>query len=642
MYKISIPIRNHTVTPQTREAYLKLAKDSSVDRIFLTRSDFCETEAEEREMIENLRENLDFFRSHGFEVGVWVGNTTGHGNTPQKSTALVGMKSQTAFADLTPIVNIKGEALWDTRCPMDPRVRALIKRQLTAIAKAGPETILLDDDFRMSHGSEHCCACDLHMKRICEICGEELDRAELEKLVFHAPANKYRHAWLQAQGEALRTLATDIREAVDAVDPSIRLAPCSSHGLWDWDGLDAVEAAKILAGNNNPPLVRLLDAPYIAVSGNKKLPAVLERARMFAAFAKDSGMELMSEGDVYPRPRYHVPASYLEIFDAVMRIDGIYDGILKYMVDYNATPNYETGYFERHAENLPMMEALTEMFAGKDACGVRTPERPHLLSRADLSLGVDSHYYPYPLAGTMLTFCSIPTLHTEGGICNAIFGEEARYSTEAELKKGAIIDAIAAVLLTERGVDVGLNEIGAFSRETVSFLRPADLSERAYLTHGDIRYLTASLKDGATVLELAEVEERLIPIAYRYENADGQRFLVYLYDTLASPFDCGIQRGYLQQGILTEQVEWIARQKLPVTCLGNPDLFVMCKEKDGKMAVALFNCYADSILHPAVKLGEQYQSIRFLNTDGSLCGDTVTLNRPIPAFEFVAFEVSKS
>ena len=137
-------------------------------------------------------------------------------------------------------------------------------------------------------------------------------------------------------------------------------------------------------------------------------------------------------------------------------------------------------------------------------------------------------------------------------------------------------------------------------------------------------------------------DESLIPIAYRYENSDGQRFFVYLYDTLALPTDSGLQRGYLQQSILTEQVEWIARQKLPVTCLGNPDLFVMCKEKDGKMAVALFNCYADSILHPTVKLGEQYQSIRFLNTDGSLCGDTVTLNRPIPAFEFVAFEVSKS
>ena len=30
---------------------------------------------------------------------------------------------------------------------------------------------------------------------------------------------------------------------------------------------------------------------------------------MFASFMKDTGIETMSEGDVYPRPRYTCPAS---------------------------------------------------------------------------------------------------------------------------------------------------------------------------------------------------------------------------------------------------------------------------------------------------------------------------------------------
>ncbi len=57
----------------------------------------------------------------------------------------------------------------------------------------------------------------------------------------------------------------------------------------------------------------------------------------------DDSIELLTEGDTYPRPRLWVPSSYLECYDMILRADGNSDGILKYMIDYTYNADYETG-----------------------------------------------------------------------------------------------------------------------------------------------------------------------------------------------------------------------------------------------------------------------------------------------------------
>ncbi|MBQ7354656.1 MAG: hypothetical protein IJW62_03960 [Clostridia bacterium] len=46
MYKISVPIRNATVTRENRHQYLELLRRSKAERIFLTRTTFCRTPQE--------------------------------------------------------------------------------------------------------------------------------------------------------------------------------------------------------------------------------------------------------------------------------------------------------------------------------------------------------------------------------------------------------------------------------------------------------------------------------------------------------------------------------------------------------------------------------------------------------------------
>ena len=52
---------------------------------------------------------------------------------------------------------------------------------------------------------------------------------------------------------------------------------------------------------------------------------------MESAWTKNGEIEIMAEGDVYPRPRTLCPASCLEGFDTAIRASGCTDGVLKYV-----------------------------------------------------------------------------------------------------------------------------------------------------------------------------------------------------------------------------------------------------------------------------------------------------------------------
>ena len=137
----------------------------------------------------------------------------------------------------------------------------------------------------------------------------------------------------------------------------------------------------------------------------------------------------------------------------------------------------------------------------------------------------------------------------------------------------------------------------------------------------------------------ATIDHRKKPLAYTYENADGAKFLVYYFDATALPRQTGLFRNYLQQRTLKDAVEWISGKRLPAFLERCPDLYVMCKEGNGRMAVALLNLFADSIDDAEIKLDREYGSIRFLNCSGRLQGDTVVLDQPVHAYTVAAFEV---
>ena len=636
MYKISVPIMSSKVTRNNREEYVRLCREAGAERVFLCNGSILEP------IPESLGENVAYFKECGFEVGIWT-DTIGHG------FVLSHVEKGGDKERFTQMRDIMGNALGNANCPLDENFREYIAAHVAKLALLGPDIVMLDDDMRMSqHGYELCCACDAHLGRIGEILGRAVTLEELRPYVLTGKPNEYRDAWLVAQNEGLVEMARAIRAEVDKRTPDVTLCMCTACSVWNVDNTDVSGITRILAGKNKP-ILRLCGAPYWAAKRkNYPLIGVFEIARMLASFVNGEGFELMCEGDVYPRPRYTCPASYLELYDAVMRIDGGYSGILKYMFDYVAGPELEMGYLKAHAIDLPFLEKTHSLFDGGANAGVRVITRPHTMGAADLDISPIDPTTPRPLDGIMLASCGIPTLYRGKGICNSVFGENARELDLSMLKDGTVLDAVSALILTERGVDVGLEGCGTMTDKNITYLCTEDTEYKSYISDGGVRVLDASLRAGAEPLLFGAERTDYEPFAYRYENASGERFLVFMLDG-ASVYKRGVHtcvsgliKNFATQRVLAEAIPWVARKPLPAYCVGNPELYIMCKKDEESMSIALFNCFADRLFEPTVMLDESYARIECVGCEATLDGDRITLTSPMHAYTSAMLRIYKS
>lgn len=614
--------------------YVEQLRACGIDRVLLVTAQFVSDPTEEAALIDSLRENIAFFAEQGIRAGVWIGSTIGHGSHLAVPSA--GGRTQG-----DPLVNLDGHPIADTLCPLDPDFRRVLCRHIARIAaETGTELIQLDDDLRLSqHGASACCCCERHRAQMEKLCGESLAGKDLRSLVFGGRPNRYRAAWLRAQGDSLRGLAREIREAVDAVAPQVRISVCSAQCLWEQDGSSAEELAVLLAGQTRP-IARLYGAPYWAIHAGKSLPWVFENARCVASFCSSSGIELWAEGDVYPRPRCMTPSSCLELYDAMIRADGQYDGILKYMVDYSAPPDYETGYLRRHAKDLADFEAIDECFAGRAAVGVEVVARTARLASADLTLSGLTNEYDSPTAGILLSQNAIPTVYGTDGIGRAIFGENARGLSAGELRGGAMLDGVAACILTEQGIDVGLSEGMRPEPQRVVGLTDGDRIDLPIRAE-DVRMLDGRLDPRAERLLWVRTRGGKLPLAYRYTNADGARFLVWMYDALSLKLRSALTCGSLIRRTLVHGLEWIAQARLPVSCADAPELYLLTKRDANGTAILLLNCFADAVEDGELVLDVPNARVtRALRCRAEVQGDRLRLLTPIPAFSFAMVELA--
>ena len=630
-YKYSVPIMNSTVNAETRGEYLRLMKEAGAERVFLCVCDLWDHEPTVVRNLSSLKENIAFFNENGIEGAIWQGVTVGHGGVLSHDLEMNRVKTY------TPLVDIKGKIVEDTRCPLDENFRRDVSDYITRLAReTGAKLIILDDDLRISqHGDAYCCACEKHLALMSEICGEEIRREDIAEKVFASKPNKYRVAYLKAMGDSLRALVSEMRRTMDEFDPTVRIGFCGVPCSWNVDGTSALEIAQLLAGNTEPYL-RLSGAPYWAVVSDKTMPMVLETERMLLSLCPEGSAELVSEGDVYPRPRYTVPAAQLEIFDAALRASG-FDGIMKYMIDYSTSPYYDQSYIKHHCRNMPLHKATGEIFGGKSAAGVRVYVTPDTMASADftLSSSARAYYAPTTNAGSMLQNCGIPTLYGEGESCAvAVFGESARHIPLDLIKKGAILDGVAAAILSERGVDVGLCGEAELKKLAVSFIKTDD-EEHISVYNGGGRFLTTPISERATVLASALGGGETV--AYRYESALGQSFTVFTFESESLKLKSGLMRGFAVEKILLDAVSAMGG-RLPAHCPASPDLYTLCSKGEGRMALGLFNCYADDVLDPVIELDRSYASARFVGCEGRLEGDKLCLS-DIPAYKFAIVEL---
>ncbi len=632
MYKISVPIICQNIERQGREGILKKLKELDAERVFLAIETRTTDADRTRETMETLKRECEFFRSQGFEVGVWMWTFMVEGEH-----------------SFTPVYAVTEEdhPLSGITCAMDPDFIEHSARYVADLAACGVDLIMFDDDFRYGCIGDHKvgCLCPFHVKRINEKVGEQLSRGELAHRILTGGKNIYRDAWIETNGEAFRAFAKRMRLAVDSVNPKVRMGACACLSSWDLDGVNAYELATLLAGNTKP-FVRLIGAAYWAArnSWGTRLGDVIEQERMEEVWTRLGEVEIFGEGDCFPRPRTICPAAYLEGMDTALRADGRMDGLLKYAIDYTSSANYENGYVERHLRNKPIYEGIDRLFSGKDAVGVRVysegPKVPYMELGETPADNTYLYHSFFSSAARSFAATSIPTTYTGQGVAGACFGESAWSLPEGAREKGLILDGVAAEILQKQGVDVGIRSFG----------QPVSVAQEIFTSDGEriecyrIKPMDHTFAREIRVESYGMVGDKQVPMTYTYENAEGERFLVLNFDTrvLGANVHTPSTRHYARSRQYAEAVKWLSRgESLPAYAYGNPDLYLLTKKSEnGAMAVGLWNFCVDSVLEPKIVLDGAYSEITFLNCAGMLCGDTVTLSE-LPAYGFAAFEVRK-
>lgn len=628
MYKVTVPINALHLENSDLSHVLESLERLDAERVFLCGVSPYETDRAKRDRgNEIIKKYCEFFKGHGYEVGVWIWSFWINGENN-----FLEMKSNSG-------IRSKGFI-----CPSDEKFRRFAAEYVREFAQCGVDLIQFDDDFRYGHlGGGFCCICENHLTWVINDLGEEITEEFLTEKITKGGPNRYRDSWLRANGYYMELFAKEMREAVDSVNPNIRMGRCTCMTAWDMDGTDPERIGRLLAGNTKP-FVRLIGAPYWAVKmawGNR-LQDVIELHRMERSWFTDADFEIFAEGDAWPRPRWNCPAAYLEGFDTALRADGILDGILKYAIDYTSGIDYEQGYIKRHQHNKKLYEEIRENFADKTAVGIRVYESAKKYAQTVIPKKIEGtheiqDYFNSP-AIRFLAGSAIPTTYYGDGICGICFGENARHLPDSALSKGLILDACAAKILTEKGIDVGIREV--LGCETTKEEYYIDENEYVSIVY-DTDVYRMNLSDKAVVksefipkssnagLESGFRENvKRIPGSYIYENANGQRFFVYTFDSHYNQET--LWRNYIRGVQIEKAARWLSGESLPAVCHNNPDLYMMCKEGNEKLAVGLWNFCADSILEPELTLSKEYENIKFINCKGNMAGNKVYLSEISP------------
>ena len=594
-----VPIMLPTITEQTRPVIFRSLHLAGADTVFLSSGNmFVPSKMDED--IEQLKKEIPLFEKEGFSVGVWI-NSFGFGVSlpreayDQKWTRIKGM------------LGMKTSAF----CPNDQKFRDYYAGVITRLAEAGAKTILLDDDYCLSIRPDVGCSCRFHSRQLRKATGLPIPGNVITSLSVLGKPGRLRKKWLSVMGESLRDFAREMRKVLDKKYPFVRMGVCAGYTSWDWEGVSAYEIACILAGSTRP-LLRLTGAPYWLYTrrfGNQDLINIVECIRMQMAWLKGKDIDVFAEDDSYPRPTYHVPAAYLEILDTVVRAEGG-AGNLKYMIDYRMKPDTEKGYLNAHNRTMDLYPKIDDLFSGKESDGVRIYEYPEKAALSFTSLKQNNFLERtfFSRAATLLGNAGVPTKYSGDGV-GVCFGANVFHLPKEALKSNLILDYPAALKLTLDGLDVGLppqkgnyysllTKTPRLSSNTEKDEETGEINGIDGIPQPGLYLLLPSVKntykvqpkEGVTVLSRYDDGS---PSSYLYENDEGQRFCVYLFEAASLPFDSDLLRSYPRIRQLKKALAFLGGTPEAYVLNDISGVYLLTKKEGDTLSLGIWNVRPD-------------------------------------------------
>lgn len=309
---------------------------------------------------EALCKKYDVFKakldSMGLRSGILVQATIGHGRILGESSPFPKFRGLIPGNDS------------DTCCPYDDSFCDHMREVFATVASHKPDTIMVDDDFRLLARGGRGCACPLHMAEFNRRAGTNFTKEELYKELKRCGHGKYAEIFIETQRESLLKAAKAMREGIDSVDKALPASYCGCGENLEF----AEEIAKILAGEGNPVVVRINNGNYTP-AGARHLSHVSYRAAREAEYIRDKVDVILAETDTCPQNRYSTGAYSLHSHFTATILEGAKGA--KHWITRLSTyePNSGKAYRKLLSKKRGFYDALAEIEPELEWLGCRIP-----------------------------------------------------------------------------------------------------------------------------------------------------------------------------------------------------------------------------------------------------------------------------
>ncbi len=453
------------------------------------------------------------FKGDAAHLGILAQATIGHGWAPDEPS-----KYQK-------IIHPNGTPAYQM-CPLDLEFQDYLRSMFQHLALLRPAFFMVDDDFRLLTGRNGC-FCPLHLAQIGSRLGRVFTRADLLDLLRRDSTAA--HAYDTLLLDSLMGLAGIIRDAIDAVDPSIPGSFCACYG----DIRHAGPLARRLAGANSPQIVRINNARYLT-SEMRTFPT-----RMYHGAAQiaglDSGITILAETDPCPHNRYSTGAHLMHAHYTGSILEGCH-GAKHWLTRmdffqpasgaaYRAILRQYHGFYETLFEAVQKSAPSDYVAAALPSAPVFNPAPDHGDSGGSSKtwsavmgvLGLPCNYARMPNLPAMMT------------------GEDVELFTDEDLqtllKNGLLLDGSAAEVLGRRGL---ADAIGVRAESWTGLAVSAERWGKVIL-QGDLRYtrlepLSTRTRIHSTLLHrksgVSQAFTELGPAVTLFENTAGGRVAI--------------------------------------------------------------------------------------------------------------------
>jgi len=527
------------------------------------------------------------FKGDAARVGILAQATIGHGWVPDES------------APFQKIVRPDGTEAYQM-CPLDPAFQQYIREGFLHLAALHPAFFMIDDDFRLLTGRNGC-FCPLHLAEAGRRLGQAFTRESLLERLRRDPAAARAYDALLL--DSLRDLAGVIRDAIDAVDPSIPGSFCMCYG----DIRHVGPLARRLAGAGNRPVVRINNARYLCAEMRSFPVRMVHGAAQVAGL--DAETMVLAETDPCPHNRYSTGAYLMHSHYTGSILEGCHGAKHWLTRMHGFQPSSGLAYRNILARHRGFYETLFRAVQESAPCGyvaAALPAAP-LFNPApdhgDQGASAKTWAAVMGVLGLPCNFARMP------GLPAMLTGEDVEMFPDDDLRRllrnGLLLDGPAAEALTRRGFADAIGvRAEPWSGPNVSAERWGEVVLRRDLRYSRLTPVSPATQIHSTLLHRAsgvsEDFSEIGPAVTLFDNPAGGRVAVFAACTgygnhsLTAPGGSFYDEDRKRE--LVELLGFVCGS--PIPCYYPGDAEVYCKLRrfaDGRYLLALFNLGHDPL-----------------------------------------------